>query len=288
LAQLDQALLRAEEGQWSRADQDKLRQYRLRAKRGIVKKLSFPEPPRRQDDCPDHGPFESVNYFGKSWTRCPVCTEIAHKAEEEAEAQRQRDMQIAAWQKRLGTSGIPERFWDRSFENYQAKKPGQQKALQFARQYADGFDEVLASGRCAIFLGNKGTGKNHLASSICLQLMRAKRPVLFTTVLRAVRRVKDTWRKDSRENESEAVAALVFPDLLILDEVGVQFGSEAERIILFDVLNERYEKRKPTILLSNLSKDDVCTFLGERIYDRLREDGGTVVVFDWESYRGKS
>ena len=110
---------------------------------------------------------------------------------------------------------------------------------------------------------------------------RDKRTVMFTTVMRAIRRVKDTWSRDSRESESEAIAALVFPDLLILDEVGVQFGSDTEKLILFDVLNERYEKRKPTLLLSNLPAEEVREYLGKRVCDRLSEDGGEVVVFDW-------
>jgi DNA replication protein DnaC len=80
---------------------------------------------------------------------------------------------------------------------------------------------------------------------------------------------------------------MVFPDLLILDEVGVQFGSDTEKLLLFDVLNERYEQRKPTLLLSNLALDGVKAFLGERIYDRLREDGAEAVVFDWDSWRGR-
>ena len=55
-----------------------------------------------------------------------------------------------------------------------------------------------------------------------------------------------------------------------------------------DVLNERYEKRKPCLLLSNLAIDDVKAYLGERIFDRLREDGGEAVAFDWASHRGKA
>lgn len=54
------------------------------------------------------------------------------------------------------------------------------------------------------------------------------------------------------------------------------------------MLNERYEKRRPTLMLSNLGLDDVRAFLGDRIFDRLREDGGESIVFDWESYRGKA
>ena len=41
-------------------------------------------------------------------------------------------------------------------------------------------------------------------------------------------------------------------ELLILDEVGIQFGTETERLILFQLLNERYTQVKPTILISNL------------------------------------
>ena len=133
-----------------------------------------------------------------------------------------------------------------------------------------------------------GTGKTHLAVGIALELMRQGRAAMFCTVMRAVRTVKETWRRDSEQSEAEAIRALVFPDLLILDEVGVQFGSEAEKLILFDVLNERYERCKATILLSNLTATEVKDYLGERVMDRMREDGGKVVVFDWESYRGRA
>ena len=64
-------------------------------------------------------------------------------------------------------------------------------------------------------------------------------------------------------------------------------GSEFERNMLFDILNERYEKRRPTLLLSNLNIDEVKAYLGERVFDRLREDGGEVVVFDWQSWRSR-
>ena len=111
--------------------------------------------------------------------------------------------------------------------------------------------------------------------------------MLFTTVMRAIRSVKDTWGGGSGKSETQAIAALVYPDLLILDEVGVQFGSDTEKLILFDVLNERYEKRRPTLLLSNFGVDEVQAYLGDRIFDRLREDGGEAVPFDWESQRGK-
>ena len=242
----------------------------------------------KTDVCATHGEFTSRQFLGRVWTKCPKCAEeaeIQRKAEAEAAEQ---DKKVRAWEARIGQAQIPQRFHDRSLDNFVADTDAKRKALNFAREYAGSFTEVLETGRCGIFVGKPGTGKTHLAVAVGLHAMRAGHAVLFSTVMRAIRRVKDSWSRDSRETETQAVAGLVFPDLLILDEVGVQFGSETERLILFDVLNERYEKRKPTLLLSNLNIDEVKGFLGERIFDRLREDGGRAVVFDWESHRGRS
>ena len=238
--------------------------------------------------CGIHGEYESRLICGRIWTKCTKCAEEANQRDRELAAEKERESRIRRWELAMGRAGIPERFRDRSLESYVAETDGQKKALAFSTKYANEFDDVLKVGRCAIFCGRPGTGKNHLAIGIGLQVMEHGRTVLFTSVLRAVRRVKDTWRRDSEETETQAVAALAFPDLLILDEVGVQFGSEAEKLILFDILNERYEARKPTILISNLPLNEVKTFLGERIFDRMREDGGEVVPFTWESHRGRA
>jgi DNA replication protein DnaC len=238
-------------------------------------------------NCEKHGDYVSRCYFAKIWTGCPVCIndeESKRKAEKEEEAKRER---LAAWQKKIGQSGIPERFHSRSLENFQATTDDQRAALEFARQYADGFQGVLESGRCALFIGGPGTGKTHLACAIGLHVMREhRRTVLFSTVMRAIRRIKDTWAKGAAESESQAVASLVEPDLLILDEIGVQVGSEFERNMLFDIINDRYENRKPTILMSNLPGEEVIKHLGERVVDRIREDGGQIVRFSWASHRG--
>ena len=243
----------------------------------------------RQANCETHGAFESRNYIGRIWSRCPACSEklaAIAKEQKEKEALERRKRE---WEYSLRSSCIPERFQDRTLKNFAATTPEQIQALAFATAYAADFDKVMRAGRCAMFVGAPGTGKTHLAAGIALRLMhRDKRTVLFTTVMRAIRSIKDTWSKGSDATETQAIESLVYPDLLILDEVGVQFGSETEKLMLFDVLNERYEKRKPCLLLSNLCLEDVKAYLGERVFDRLREDGGEAVAFDWESYRGRA
>ena len=74
--------------------------------------------------------------------------------------------------------------------------------------------------------------------------------------------------------------------MLVLDEIGVGHGSNAEHVQLFEVLDLRYKLERPTVLLSNLTTTALKAALGDRVYDRLRE-GATVKACDWKSYRGE-
>lgn len=241
----------------------------------------------KREVCAEHGEYESRNVFGKIWSTCTLCTKDAIAKAKQKESEDEKAARIASWRKQLTQAEIPERFMDRSLDTYLALNDGQRNALSYARSFVDQFTEGQQQGRSAIFCGRPGTGKTHLAVGIGLHLINIKKLVLFITVQRMVRKMKDSWRKDSAQSESDVIDFFVKPDLLIIDEIGVQFGTEFEKNFIFDVLNERYEKRKSTLLLSNLTSGEVKAFLGERVYDRLREDGGKCIPFDWSSHRGQ-
>lgn len=195
---------------------------------------------------------------------------------------------------RMGLIGIPKRFHAKTIESYVPTCDASRKAHKWVADYAKDLHGHLSqadpapdahAGRSALFLGAPGTGKTHLAIGV-IKAMTSVGTARYLTVQAAIRSIKDTWSKDSDLSESKAIAQLTGPDLLVLDEVGVQFGSEFEANALFDILNARYLDEKPTILLSNLAFEEVKAFLGERVLDRMREDGGTVMLFDWASHRG--
>lgn len=218
---------------------------------------------------------------------CPACVEAAKAREEsaaEAEKVRQREQRV---QTLLNRSGIPQRFHGASIDAYVAETPGQIRVRDACRRYVDGFEQSRKRGASIVMCGRPGTGKTHLACAIAESLITASlTSAEFFTVLGAIRSIKDTYRRDSETSESDAIAALVSPSLLVLDEVGVQVGSEHEKMLLFEIINERYQQCRPTILISNLSGDELTVYLGERIMDRFRECGG-ILAFDWQSHRGK-
>lgn len=239
----------------------------------------------RDATCELHGTYTSRHIWGQQWTICPVCADEAAAVEREAKAARDRALAQERYCQRLRLSGIPDRFEDRTLSAYRADSAGQRRALEFATAYAAAFGTEAAAGRGALFVGRPGTGKSHLAIGIGLQILD-RFGVRYETTLRAVRRIKATWQRDAAESEAEAIRALTTPPLLILDEVGVQFGSQAERMLLEDIVDQRYAARRATLFVSNHPVGEVRDILGERIVDRMREDGAETIVFDWASHRG--
>lgn len=239
--------------------------------------------------CERHGNYTSERLlrFG-IWTGCQQCqlqAEADARAEREREAaERERNRRAARAARLFDLAHIPPRFHDRQIWNYQPTCEAAKRALAAVMEYANDF-AAKNEGECLILCGGVGTGKTHLAIGIAHEVLAQDCPVVYTSVMAAVRAVKDTYRRDADRPEAEVIADFVSPDLLILDEVGVQFGSDTEKMILFEIINGRYERYRPTVVVSNLAKDSLVQFLGERVVDRLREGGGKMVVFDWPSYR---
>lgn len=231
----------------------------------------------------------------KEWPKayCEKCNEERNKLERQATAQRdereKRERFGRLVQDRLGRSGIPYRFMSRSFDNYTPQNGNDHVRLTEAQAYAEGFPERKAAGQSIIMCGLTGTGKTHLACAIAKRIIEHHgQPAVYITAAQAFRTIKDTYRRDSERSEQQALDFFTAPSLLILDEIGVQYGSDTELNILFDIINARYERMLPTILISNLALDALERYVGARVIDRMKEGGGVLMVFDGASARGVS
>lgn len=240
-------------------------------------------------NCEKHGAYKAQVWrlnTSSQWCKqeCPECkkeNDEAFRNYENEELARRHKQEIEDLKSK---SLVPLRFRDKTFDNY--IPDGDSKALKACREYAENFREHKARGRCLILCGTAGTGKTHLACSIIDYIITNHlQSAIYTTIGKAFRTIKSTYSRSSDSSEQKAYSSFVAPSLLVLDEIGVQYGSEAEKNILFEIINDRYENLKPTIIISNLAINTLTEFAGERVVDRLKENGGKLIIFDWKSYR---
>jgi len=157
-----------------------------------------------------------------------------------------------------------------TWEKWQCREPWQEKALQVAKDYAahpEGW--FLAAGR-------PGTGKTHLCTAICGDLLRNGRMVRYLL-----------WREFTTQakavvNDDEAYRELVEPykrvPVLYLDDLFKtgkgQTPTAGDCNLAFELLNHRYTNPyQLTIISTELTIPqllDVDEATGSRIYERSK------------------
>lgn len=241
--------------------------------------------------CPAHGEYHVRLYGKRVLGCCPECVTEAEDARTREETRRQAVELERRKSANLVLAKIPFRFKDASFLNYEVEHEGQGIAKKKAEGYAASFPSPLRNAQCMIFSGDVGTGKTHLAVGAIKEVVGMGFTARYVLAADLIQAMKRPWN-DHSVFEGEIIAEFAAPDLLVVDEVGVQFEKDYERTLLARVFGRRYDEKKPCLLLSNLphaspNEDAVLIrhCVGDRVYDRLREGVGQLVVFDWPSYR---
>lgn len=239
--------------------------------------------------CDKHGEFEIKRDESLPikiiMATCPKCSaEYAEHLKKQKELEDKKSEE-ECYKRKLSGYGVTNRHYGKTFDAFIADTKDKKLALDTCRYLAD----MIISGVCknVIMVGSVGTGKTHLANAICHRLAEEERhiKVRMETVTEIIRHYRSSYNKDSGVTEQGAIDYYSGRDLLIIDELGTSKGDDKELNILFEIINNRYESKLPTVIISNLSMPEVKETLGQRIIDRLKEDGCRVLGMQWESHR---
>jgi DNA replication protein DnaC len=255
-----------------------------------------------EKNCETHGPYvanKTGEYKGRFfYSPCPKCKEL----EDKEKAKFKEEGLLIQKYKAARECGIPEKFKKCSFDQYIQDNEGQQEALYITSCYANEFLNNKRAEYSLILFGNRGTGKTMLACCIAMQVVRNGFSAKYTSVLKISGEIKGTFSKDSPESQFDIISKYASYDLLVLDEIGVgQKNSDWELGVLFEIINSRYENLLPTVVISNISENlspnenpnevidqHLTKHLGPRVVDRLLENEGGRMYFDWDTYRKKT
>jgi DNA replication protein DnaC len=134
--------------------------------------------------------------------------------------------------------------------------------------------------------GPHGTGKTHMACGLIRAFCRRVKSALYCRAVDFFNDHKSTFGPMATSALRNVVERYQAPALLVIDEYDLRADSCWEAIQLNSVIDWRSGNLRSTLVLANRWGDDLERQLGERIVDRMRQDGGKVLC-NWRTLRGR-
>ena len=165
--------------------------------------------------------------------------------------------------KRKGFTDPAMRAW--TFENDNSKCPQMHKAFA----YVECWEKMKAANIGYLLWGMAGTGKSYFAGCIANALMEHEISVCMTNFSLILNDLTASYK-----DRNEYIARLCSFPLLILDDFGMERGTEYGLEQVYNVIDSRYRSGKPLIVTTNLTLEELQNpedTAHARIYDRLTE-----------------
>ena len=193
--------------------------------------------------------------------RCPCQCKPERRQREDAEREAQRHAQAVEELKRQGFTDAAMRTW--TFDNDNGQCPQMKHACFFVEHW----EQMQAENIGYLLWGGVGTGKSYFAGCIANALMEREISVRMTNFAAVLNDLAASY-----EGRNEYIARLCRSELLIVDDFGMERGTEYGLEQVYNVIDSRYRSGKPLIFTTNLPLNDLQhpqDTAHARIYDRL-------------------
>ena len=196
--------------------------------------------------------------------------------EEEAREKRKAEMDFRA---KLHACGIEKRFADCTFEKI--KENGIPKEIQKhyeqVKEYAENFHSYFAKGIGIMFLGSVGRMKTTMAVAVAQHILRNGYSAYFISMAELLDRMISMSKNPDRSELRNFEDIISGTNLLILDDLGMEYPSDWVLNKVDAIITRRYNKMLPIVITTNLVPAEIKTHYMERIYDRLKSTSISII-----------
>ncbi len=208
-----------------------------------------------------------ADYLDAVYT-CPHCRDTGYTADGKCLCFKQETVSILYRQSNLQEVLAQENFQTLSYAYHAGKDLENFRALVCtAQDFIKNFDSDY---RNLFFYGTVGTGKSFLSNCIAGELIQKGFWVLYFSAAALF----DLLSRNAFDYKAKGELASLYDDLcccdlLIIDDLGTELTTSFTSSQLFSCINERHLRKKPTLISTNLSLEDLDSRYKDRIFSRI-------------------
>ena len=161
-------------------------------------------------------------------------------------------------------------YYDNTLDPKLGVSPRQHMAdiIAYCRDYTAAFTPHSDS---LLLQGATGIGKTHLCLAIARGVVEQGFGVVYGSVQPLIRRLEaEHFGREQGDSEGQLISC----DLLVLDDLGMEFDTPFSRACLYNILNARLLEGRPTVVSTNLGLSAMKERYGDQIASRI--SGGFV------------
>lgn len=208
---------------------------------------------------------------------CPDCRDTGYKDGKKCHCFRQREIDLLYAQSNIREILNRENFNHFSYDYFDDTKVDERSgktARQYmtqvvaaCRQYVDNFGSKKEN---ILFTGKTGLGKTFLSNCIARELIERCYSVVYLPAVEMFEIFsKERFSYDSTDEDKDRSQYLMECDLLIIDDLGTELVNTFTTSQLFYVINERLNRKKGTIISTNLPVNEMRDEFTDRVMSRI-------------------
>ncbi len=138
---------------------------------------------------------------------------------------------------------------------------------RYCKEFCENFDKEKKN---LYFYGHSGTGKTFMASCIANDLIMKGYTIVYQSAYKLFQFMEDyKFNRIDRSANASLYDNIYNSDLLIIDDLGTEFGTTYTCSVFFDILNTRILNEKSTLISSNLTLNNLENNYTDRVSSRI-------------------